>query len=75
MERDFTELAKVIRQEVLDYLVKREIDLSQPNAVHGALDMFYSNAIIEYMDKHNLELGYIFKVTDDNDIEIEIWEW
>lgn len=74
MER-FKGLEKQIRQEVLNYLVRQNIDLSNNDAVNGALDTFESKTIIDYMDKNNLELGYKFIITDDNNIEIEVWEW
>lgn len=74
MER-FKGLEKQIRQEVLNYLVKQNIDLSNNDAVNGVLDTFESKTIIDYMDKNNLELGYRFIITDDNNIEIEVWEW
>lgn len=74
MER-FKGLEKQIRQEVLNYLVKQNIDLSNNDAVNGVLDTFESKTIIDYMDKNNLELGYKFIITDDNNIEIKVWEW
>lgn len=42
MERGFKELESKIRQEVLNYLVKQNIDLSNNNAVNGVLDTFES---------------------------------
>lgn len=75
MERDFKELEGKIRQEVLNYLVRQHIDLSNNDAVNGALDTFESETIIKYMDENGLELGYKFIITDDNNIEIEVWEW
>ena len=74
MER-FKGLEKQIRQEVLNYLVRQNIDLSNNDAVNGVLDTFESKTIIDYMDKNNLELGYKFIITDDNNIEIKVWEW
>lgn len=75
MERGFKELESKIRQEVLNYLVKQNIDLSDNNAVNGVLDTFESQTIIKYMEENNLELGYRFIITDDNNIEIEVWNW
>ena len=75
MENSFKELEAEIREEVLNYLVKQNIDLSNNNEVNGALDTFESEVIIKYMDENNLELGYRFIITDDNNIEIEVWNW
>lgn len=75
MERGFKELESKIRQEVLNYLVKQNIDLLDNNAVNGVLDTFESQTIIKYMEENNLELGYRFIITDDNNIEIEVWNW
>ena len=75
MEKDFSELEKQIRGEVLSYLIRGGVDLSNHDAVHGALDDFYSDTIVKYMDDTGLELGYMFNITEDNDIQINVWEW
>ena len=74
MEKDFSELEKQIRGEVLIYLIRGGVDLSNHDAVHGALDDFYSDTIVKYMDDNGLELGYMFNITEDNDIQINVWE-
>lgn len=75
MERDFNQLKDQIRAEVLRYLVKGGADLSKRNEIQDALDNFYSEVIVDYMEKNNLELGYEFKITEDNDIQVNVWEW
>lgn len=75
MEKDFSELEKQIRGEILSYLIRGGVDLSNHDAVHGALDVFYSDTIIKYMDDNGLELGYMFNITEDNDIQVNVWEW
>lgn len=75
MERDFNQLKDQIRTEVLRYLVKGGADLSKRDQIQDALDNFYSEVIVDYMEKNNLELGYEFKITEDNDIQVNVWEW
>ena len=75
MKKDFSELEKQIRVEVLSYLIRGGVDLSNHDAVHGALDNFYSDTIVKYMDDNGLELGYMFNITEDNNITVDIWEW
>ena len=75
MERDFKDLQEKLRKEVLNYLVKQHIDLSNNNQINIALEDFYSDTIVEYMDKHGLELGYEVSITDDNNIKVDIWQW
>lgn len=75
MERDFKELANKISEEVLHYLVKESIDLSNSRAVNEALNTFESKVIVDYMDENELELGYMFEVTTNNVITIDVWEW
>ena len=75
MERDLNQLKDQIRTEVLRYLVKGGADLSKRNEIQDALDNFYSEVIVDYMEKNNLELGYEFKITEDNDIQVNVWEW
>ena len=75
MEKDFNQLKDQIRTEALRYLVKGGADLSKRNEIQDALDNFYSEVIVDYMEKNNLELGYEFKITEDNDIQVNVWEW
>ena len=75
MERDFKDLQEELRKEVLNYLVKQRIDLSNNNQINMALEDFYSDTIVEYMDKHGLELGYEVSIADDNNIKVDIWQW
>jgi hypothetical protein len=75
MERDFKDLQEELRKEVLNYLVKQHIDLSNNNQINIALEDFYSDTIVEYMDKHGLELGYEVSIADDNNIKVDIWQW
>lgn len=75
MERDFKDLQEELRKEVLNYLVKQHIDLSNNNQINAALEDFYSDTIVEYMDKYGLELGYEVSIADDNNIKVDIWQW
>lgn len=75
MERDFKDLQEELRKEVLNYLVKQHIDLSNNNQINAALEDFYSDTIVEYMDKNGLELGYEVSIADDNNIKVDIWQW
>lgn len=75
MERDFTELKERIRDGVLRYLVMCGADLSKREEVQKALDNFYSEPIVKYMDENGLELGYEVIITEDNNIVVNIWEW
>lgn len=75
MKRDFNELEKQLRDDVLNYLVSGGADLSKREMVQDALDDFYSDTIVKYMDDNGLELGYKINITDDNDIVASVWEW
>ena len=74
-EKDFSELKEKLRKEILWHLTREEVDLSNHDAVHGALDDFYSDTIVKYMDDNGLELGYMFNITEDNNITVDVWEW
>lgn len=75
MKKDFTELKEEIRDEVLSFLVRRDINLSNNKEVNDALEDFYSETIVQYMDDNKLELGYSLAINDDNEVLIDIWEW
>lgn len=75
MEKDFKELENTIRDEVLQYLVNGGADLSKREMVQDALDDFYSDTIVNYMDDNGLELGYKVSITEDNNIVVSVWEW
>lgn len=74
-EFDFTELQNDIRDEILQYLVSGGADLSRKDQVQDALDSFYSDTIVDYMNRTGLQLGYEVKIDDDNNIIVNVWEW
>lgn len=74
-ELDFNELQNDIRDEILQYLVSGGADLSRKEQVQDALDSFYSDTIVDYMNRTGLQLGYEVKIDDNNNIIVNVWEW
>ena len=74
-ELDFNELQNDIRDEILHYLVSGGTDLSRKEQVQDALDSFYSDTIVDYMNRTGLQLGYEVKIDDNDNIIVNVWEW
>ena len=74
-ELDFNELQNDIRDEILHYLVSGGADLSRKDQVQDALDSFYSDTIVDYMNRTGLQLGYEVKIDANDNIIVNVWEW
>lgn len=75
MKNNFEDLKLEMRDEILSYLTRKDINLNNINEIEAALDDFISDVIVDYMDSNNLELGYIVTFDDDMQLKIDIWEW
>ena len=73
-ELDFNELQNDIRDEILHYLVSGGADLSRKDQVQDALDSFYSDTIVDYMNRTGLQLGYEVKIDDNDNITEKLKE-
>ena len=75
MKNNFEDLKLEMRDEILSYLIRKDINLNNINEIEAALDDFNSHVIVDYMDSNNLELGYMVRIDDDMQFRLDIWEW
>lgn len=47
------DIKQVLREEVLEFLVKQDIDLTNEDEVNYVLEKFYSESFVKYADNFN----------------------